>query len=353
MRLPHWFPRLETRSASFTDAIVSALAAAARGGTIKSAAGSGALEAAAGCYSSALQGARVVAPANVASAITPALLGLVGRDLVRRGESLHVLEVADGALQILPVGSWDVRGGPRESSWFYRCDVFGPSGNETRFLPAASVLHFRWAFDAARPYLGKGPLQFATEAGKLIGGLEGSLASESGGPVGHVMPVPDGGEETKIKELRTDLHALAGNMAVVETQGSMTRGRHGNMGGGGATAAEWTPRRFGPSPPGPLVDLYSSTSKAILAACGVPIELIESSAATGGREAWRRFLFGRVAPLAKLLEGEFLAKVGAVTLDFEELRASDLTGRARAYSTLVGASMDPAEARRHTGFPAE
>ena len=349
MKLPRWL-RLETRS-SWTDAVVSALTLAAAGRAIKTAAGSGALEAAAGCYAAAMTGARVSGPANIAGAITPALLGLIGRDLIRRGESVHVLEVAGGALRILPAGSWDVRGGPHESTWFYRCDVFGPSGNETRFLPAASVLHFRYAFDPVRPYQGMGPLQFATVAGELIGGVEGSLASESGGPVGHVMPVPAGGTDEKVKELRKDLRGLAGNMAVVETQGSMTRGRPGSM-GAVATAAEWTPRRFGPNPPGPMVDLYSATSRAILGACGVPIELVEPSAATGGREAWRRFLFGRVSPLANLVSGELRAKLGTVSLDFEELRASDLTGRARAYQSLVGAGMKEGEARRHTGFEA-
>ena len=99
------------------------------------------------------------------------------------------------------------------------------------------------------------------------------------------------------------------------------------------------------------MDLYSAASRAVLAASGVPVELVEASAATGGRESWRRFIFGRVAPLARILEGELRAKLDRnIGLTFGELRASDLAARARAYGTLIGAEMDAGEARRHTGF---
>ena len=35
----------------------------------------------------------------------------------------------------------------------------------------------------------------------------------------------------------------------------------------------------------------------ILAACGVPPEMLRQSDGTGRREAWRQFLFGSVAPV--------------------------------------------------------
>ncbi len=39
----------------------------------------------------------------------PAVLARIGRDLVRNGESLHVLEVVNGRL-VLPPAEWDVVG---------------------------------------------------------------------------------------------------------------------------------------------------------------------------------------------------------------------------------------------------
>ncbi len=53
------------------------------------------------------------------------------------------------------------------------------------------------------------------------------------------------------------------------------------------------------------------------------------------RESWRQFLFGSVAPMARLIAAELSAKLETeVSLEFGELRASDLTGRARAFGTL-------------------
>ena len=66
---------------------------------------------------------------------------------------------------------------------------------------------------------------------------------------------------------------------------------------------------------------------------------------------WRRFLFGSVAPLAKIIEEELRAKLDpGVGLQFEELRASDLAGRAPAFKQLTEAGMDRAEARSICGF---
>ena len=42
---------------------------------------------------------------------------------------------------LVPAGSWDVRGGWDPESWWYRLDLFGPSGNVSRLVPSASVVH--------------------------------------------------------------------------------------------------------------------------------------------------------------------------------------------------------------------
>ena len=54
------------------------------------------------------------APASVADALTPGVLALVGRDLIRRGESVFQIIIERGTVRLAPVGSWDVRGGPDE-----------------------------------------------------------------------------------------------------------------------------------------------------------------------------------------------------------------------------------------------
>ena len=64
-------------------------------------------------------------------------------------------------------------------------------------------------------------------------------------------------------------------------------------------------------------------------------------ASSGVREAWRLALFGVLSPLGRLVESELQEKLeDTVTLSWQELRASDLSGRARAFQSMVGGGMD-------------
>ena len=100
------------------------------------------MEAATALYVGAFVGARIEPSLP---ALRPAVVALIVRDLIRRGESLHEILVDRGELRLQAIGSWDVRGGFDERTWFYRVDEFGPSGNITRFRPAAAILHCRYA----------------------------------------------------------------------------------------------------------------------------------------------------------------------------------------------------------------
>ena len=205
MRWPWSKAEPERREAlPFTDAVVAALTAQAAGTAAGDPSAIAALEAAAGLYAAAFAGARVT-PANPMTAgLTPGCRALIARDLIRRGESVHQIGVEAGAVRLAPCGSWDVRGGSDERTWWYRVDVFGPSGNLTHFVPSGAVLHCRYAVDAARPWYGIGPLGWARATGTLAANLEARLGEEAGGPVGHLLPIPaDGGDgETMIRNGR-------------------------------------------------------------------------------------------------------------------------------------------------------
>ena len=52
-------------------------------------------------------------------------------------------------------------------------------------------------------------------------------------------------------------------------------------------------------------------------------------------------LFGVLSPLGRLVEAELQDKLeDTVTLSWQELRASDLSGRARAFQSMVGGGME-------------
>ena len=82
------------------------------------------------------------------------------------------------------------------------------------------------------------------------------------------------------------------------------------------------------------------TGAGPFAACGFNTALWGGSQAASVREAWRLALFGVLSPLGRLVESELQEKLeDTVTLSWQELRASDLSGRARAFQSMVGGGM--------------
>ena len=116
MRFP-WM-KAETRAAaSYTDAVVSAIVARATGGNPANVLQTGAVEAASALVGRAFASA-TINPAM--PAVTPAILGIVGREIIRRGECVFAIDVdPETGLRLTPASSWDITGGPSPESWTY------------------------------------------------------------------------------------------------------------------------------------------------------------------------------------------------------------------------------------------
>ena len=308
-----------------------------------------ALEIASGLWSRGFAAAEV-SPAI--PAVTPSLLASVGRELVRRGESLWAIDVRRGEIVLTAAASWDVSGGADPESWFYRLDTFGPSGNETRIYPASSVLHLKYASDPERPWAGVSPWSYSRQTARLAANLELRLAEEAGSKVGYLLPVPadggDGGTDDPLASLKNDLAALRGNTALVETVSA-------GYGEGRAAApqSDWTAKRMGANPPATLAELRGAAGADILSACGIPPALASDKAEGGGqREAWRRFSVGTLQPVARCVAEELSDKlaVPGLELRFERLAAADLAGRARAVGIFTKAGVPLARALELAGL---
>ena len=334
------FGRAEKRQQTnvYTDAVVAAIVASASGAAADPSA-TAALEAAAGALARAFASGTVTPDTPATRAVTPGVLALIGRELIRRGEALHVIEVSPrGRVRLCPAASWDLSGGDDPDTWMYRCDVFGPSSNRTRFLPAARIVHCRYVGDDPnRPYEGVGPLQRARLTSRLHAELESALADEAAGTRGHVLPIPTDGLAETVAELRRDIGSLRGRTILAETtaaawgEGRQAAPRH-----------DWRPSRIGADPPASLATLRSDAAQAVLGATGTPVELFMGRAdGTAAREAWRRYLHGTVSPLAAIVSAELAAKleVPDLVINFEALYASDLSGRARAFGSMVKSGM--------------
>ena len=342
----------------YTDAVVRALMAHAAGGVSADPSATAALEAAAGAYARAFAVAEVTPATPATRALSPAVLALMARDLIRRGEFCHVIDVDRDGARLTPAGSWDVRGRTDPVSWRYRVLLSGPSGSVTRNLPAAGVVHGRYSVDPARPWAGVSPLAWASLTGRLHASLEDAIADEAGGTRGHLLPVPQGpdGDEVDpdtgepvdpLADLRADVAKLRGRTVLTETTAA-------GWGEGALAAprADWKPQRIGANPPPSLATLRTDSAQAVLAACGVSADLFTHGDAAGQRESWRRFLHGSVQPLGDLLAVELADKLNApgLALRFDRLFASDLSGRARAFGSLVQGGMDADRAARLAGL---
>jgi len=347
MRFP-WFGRMETRAAesSYTDAVVELLqqraAGTARGGDPHAIA---ATEIAAGLWGRAFMAADVQPETTASLAVTPAVRELIGRQLIKRGEALFLIELEEGALRLDAASSWTVTGRPDPASWRYQVERAGPSTTTTtRRVRPERVVHVRYAVDPARPWQGVSPLASSRITAALAANTERRLSEESAMATGSVLAVPDG---TPKDQLQTDLRGMDGRLVLVES----TAGGYG-QGMDQAPRRDLIPQRIGADPPETLALLRSQAALAVLAACGVPTALLERSDGTGRREAWRQFLHASVAPVALAVAAELADKLALpdLALSHDRMMASDISGKARAFQSMVGGGIPVEKAAALAGL---
>ena len=329
--------KAETREAvgGYTG-IISALIGAQAAGTTQQASATAALEACAGALSRSFMAAKVEAPPDIAEAVSPRTLGQIGRDLVRVGESLHVIRTMGGKLRLIPSSTWYWEGDADPSTWLCTATSYGPSGSSTWRLPMDSVVYIAWGSPTARPFHGLSPSSWSADTSRLMANTERALADEAGGPVAQLLPVPqDGGsgdtDVDPLAGLKNDIKDAAGKALLVETTASGW--------GEGAVAAprsDWKQSRLGPMPPDSMVKLADSAFSRVLAAAGVPPSLFVADAdGTAQREGLRRYHMGVVVPMARLLEAELSEKLGVVVkLQFDGY-ARDMVSRAQVFTKLA------------------
>ena len=340
---------LETRAdSSYTDALVAALQRNAQGRVANPSSpyATASLETCAGLVGRAFAAAEITGPEIIASALTPEFMTMVGRSLIRKGELVCQIDTSTGRLRLIPAASHNVAGGPDPATWEYDLSLPGPSETENVSLPAESVLHLRYAADPETPWRGVGPLTVAYLAGELSAEVVKALADESAGPRGSFLPMPgaDGDDDT-VTELKGDVRNANGSMLVVESMSDSWES------GGAAPQGDWLAKRFGPSPPAAMVDLMQTIKAEIFSACGLPPGLYTIGAAASIREAWRLCLFSTIGPLGRIVLTELRAKLDdGLDVGWDELRASDVQGRARAFQSLTNGGMDMLQAITASGL---
>ena len=350
MRWP--WAKLEKRQSGgdFSDAVVRLLEAQAAG-TAADASSTAAVEAASGALSRAFATASVEGETWARELVTPAFLAQVGRDLIRNGDSMHVIRInGAGNVQLIPASSWHFEGDHDPDSWTVRVTAYGPSTSTTWNLPAESVIFVRWGSTPGQTYVGTGPLSWAHTTARLQSESERSLADEAQGPLAQLIAIPqdggDDGDNDPLKKLRADIKAARGKALLVETA---------NAGWGedrtAAPQRDWQASRLGPAPPEGMTVIAEQTFKTVLAACGCSVAMFDDSDGTSKREAQRVFLHGTVRPLGRLLAAELSTKLETeIALNFDQLYMHDLAGRAQTFQKLNAGGMDAAKAASVAGL---
>ena len=333
----------------FSDAVVRLIEAQAAG-TAADASSTAAIEAAAGALSRAFASAEVVAPPWAQDAITPGVLAQVGRDLIRNGDSMHVIRVGgDGAARLIPASSWHWEGTHDPASWTVRVTAYGPSTSTTWKLPASAVIFVRWGSTAGQPFVGTAPTSWAHATARLGAEVERSVADEAGGAVAQLLAIPadggDGGDGDPLALLKADIAAARGKPLFVETTAAGW-----DEGKAAAPQRDWQSTRLGPAPPAVLAEIRRDAFDHVLAATGTPPSLFTDADGTAQREAVRRWHLGTVLPLARLLEDELTRKLETpVELKFDTY-ALDMVSRATVVAKLTQAGVAPAVALAAVGI---
>ena len=233
----------------FSDAVVRLIESQAAG-SAADAGSTAAVEAASGLLSRSFASAEVRGESWVKDAVTPVVLGQIGRDLIRRGRSMHVIRIDDmGIVKLIPCSSWHWEGSHDPDSWTVRATAYGPSTSTTWNLPRfRRGVHKVGVLHRVSPYIGTGPLSWAHTTTRLQSETERSLADEIGGPIAQLLAIPqDGGDDEDtdpLANLKTDIRTARGKALLVETTASGW-----GEGKTGAPLKDWTAARLGPTPP--------------------------------------------------------------------------------------------------------
>ena len=352
MRWPWRKPETRSSGGDFSDAVVRLIEAQAAG-TAGNVSSTAAVEAVSGLLSRSFSAAQVLGATWLPETVSPVFLGQVGRDLVRSGASMHLIDVMNGMVSLLPVSSWHFEGDSHPDTWTVRATTYGPSSSTTKYVPYSGVVFIRWGSTPGLPYVGTGPLSWANTTARLNAATEKSLGDETANsPLAHLLPIPqdggDGSADDPLMKLKADIRTAQGKALLIETVASAW-----GEGRGAAPARDWQPSRLGPMPPESMAKIMGQSFAEVLAACGGSPALFDDSDGTSKREALRQFHMGTVRPLAGVLAVELAAKLETpVGLKFDAY-AIDMAGRAQSFKNLIAGGMEIEKALAISGLMTE
>ena len=325
---------------SYTEQVLSRLVSFAAGAS--DGAALGAVETAARLWGSGLASATVKPTSNALRGVTAGVLDSVGRSLVRRGESLHIVDVRSGRVLLTPCASWNVLGSDDPESWLYQLTLNGPTSSRTITVPAASVVHIRYAPHPSRPWSGRSPVQLAIDTARAASLLETATACEL-----------EFTQKQMLSPRRSSSDYQPVDTLNPETIDKIVKAFSSHLNTGAfVIPADVQAQRLGPEPPDSFPLIRDRLENSLLSLHGIPPALVAPrGTGTAMRESFRQVLHSLLRPLGGLVVEELREKLHpAAELDFSALRAADITGMARGAASLVKAGFTHESAAAMAGL---
>lgn len=289
-------------------------------------------------------------------AITPRMMGQIGRAFIREGEVVFLKR--DRPMGLFPevyfllAQSQNIQGAADPMFWRYDVMLNGPSGNQNanddgirreryRDVPASEVAHFMYATYFDTPWVGMSPLLGAKKTFSLMRNVEELLLSETTAKTGYIALVPssmeveleDGSRMNSAEYIKEKYLAASSRMAFFE----------GNDLGPGESAMQrelWRQVRFGFLMEDSNREFRNDLRDDICAACGVPTALVASNQPSASiREGMRQFSDNTIAPKLRVVADELSEKIGKDVRIVPDL-SHDIASIGRAWGALTG-KMDP------------
>ena len=317
--------------------------------------GSGIHATAARLYANALASAEFVGTRELAG-LNGEVLADIARRCVLYGQAVYYID--EGFILVPATTALVEDGDHRPSTWRYRLSMGGPARSTDVLANAEDVLHFVWAKDPDRPWVGVGP--FANEAGRATLSYESSLLHDSRAPVVSYLPVPQNASVGAGQAYATDPKGTGEVLksyyapimdALRRTRGGLLAGSSfrgtGRAGDGpwdspsvsGDPKAEDRPKRWGPEPDQQQRLAYLDMARVALSAAMIPPEMFTESDGATRRESYRTFFVTGLLPFAKRVAQEISRKLAPVKFAFDDLAAIDLQQRSRAYKGFIDAGL--------------
>ena len=289
--------------------------------------------------------------------------GSIARQIMTYGESVNAISVRvredDYSIRLLPCSSWTVWGDdPDPMEWLYEVQIPAPNSiTRHKYIPASGICHFRTGASHVQPWKGRSPLSRASLTAEVTRLIEEDLRLELQVPIGRILVLPEGSNrvdpstERPISDvIQEKIKNLNGQIITVPT----VRGGFG-LGPTAAPGNDYLLQPVGPMFAESILKARESLAVSIMSAFGVPPEIMmRSSEGTSQREGWRRFLYAGVKPLGALIRDEITLKTETkCEMNYTDLAAADLQGRARAFKQLVEAGMDKMQASIVTAIEEE